>query len=308
VAYRSQLRRSRVEFGLTQAELALAAGVSRQLVAAVEAGVNTPAVDAGLRLARALDCSVEELFSAEELFGLKADNRRTDRGDAASRPELHDGPLVVAGCDPALAVAEAMLATAGPASLLALDGTSGTALQALRGGTIHAAVVHGPAGRLPCPPTDVIRLHLARWQVGLGIASGLSASSLTTCLQQSVPVVQRQDTAASQHALRRAVRALGQTLPRGLVACGHGDAARAAAGLRCAAITTESAALRNGLRFEPLEVHTVEIWLERRWESHPGFGALGAVLSGRAFFDRISQLGGYDLSGCGSVLPVTPPV
>ncbi len=301
MAYRSQLRRRRLELGLTQTELALAAGVSRQLVAAVEAGVNTPAVDAGLRLARALGCAVEELFASE------ADSHRPNLGAGGMRLEPDAGPLVVAGCDPALAVAEAMLASAGPARLLALDGTSGTALQALRDGTIHAAVVHGPVGRLPQTPMDVVRLQLARWQVGLGIASGLSARSLTACLEQSVPLVQRHHSAASQQALRRAACVLGRGLPRGLVASGHADAARAAAGLGCAAITTEGAALGSGLRFEPLELHTVEIWLERRWEAHPGFRALGAVLTSSAFFSGVSHLGGYDLSGCGEVLPATSP-
>jgi DNA-binding XRE family transcriptional regulator len=37
--------------------------VSRQLVVAVETGVNRPAVDAALGLARALGTTVEELFS-----------------------------------------------------------------------------------------------------------------------------------------------------------------------------------------------------------------------------------------------------
>jgi DNA-binding XRE family transcriptional regulator len=59
----SALRDQRLQCGFTQAELAARAGVSRQLVAAVEAGRNTPAVDAALRLTQALGTTVEELFS-----------------------------------------------------------------------------------------------------------------------------------------------------------------------------------------------------------------------------------------------------
>ena len=59
----SRLRERRLECGLTQTELAARAGVSRQLVAAVETGHNTPAVDAALRLARALATTVEALFT-----------------------------------------------------------------------------------------------------------------------------------------------------------------------------------------------------------------------------------------------------
>ncbi|MDE3131489.1 MAG: helix-turn-helix transcriptional regulator, partial [Acidobacteriota bacterium] len=59
-----QLQRQRVQLGLTQAELATRAGVSRQLVAAVEAGVNAPSVDSALRLAQTLGCPVEDLFAS----------------------------------------------------------------------------------------------------------------------------------------------------------------------------------------------------------------------------------------------------
>ena len=60
----SALRTHRLECGLTQAELAARAGVSRQLVAAVESGQNMPAADTAIRLARALATSVEELFAS----------------------------------------------------------------------------------------------------------------------------------------------------------------------------------------------------------------------------------------------------
>lgn len=301
MSHGNRLRRHRVELGVTQAELALAAGVSRQLVAAVEAGVNAPAVDAGLRLARALGCT------AEDLFGETVQERRGPRGDSPGL-ENTTGPLVVAGCDPALSVAEVMLSDAGPAGLLALDATSGTALRSLRDGGIHAAVVHGRASRLPRPPVDVIRMQLAHWQVGLGLAPGLSARSLTACLEQAVPIVQRQDSAASQQALLRAAASLGRDLTTGPVASSHVEAARAAARLGCAAITTEGAAVAGGLRFASLETHTVELWLGRRWETHAGFHTLGNLVTSSGFANRVSQLGGYDLSGCGTVLGDMPPV
>src|SRR5947209_4168136 len=60
----SKLRDKRLRAGLTQSELAARAGVSRQLVAAVEAGQNAPGVDAALRLAGVLGTTVEELFAA----------------------------------------------------------------------------------------------------------------------------------------------------------------------------------------------------------------------------------------------------
>jgi hypothetical protein len=209
----------------------------------------------------------------------------------------------VAGCDPALAIAEAMLPGAGSPAVLALDATTGTALRSLRSGCVHAAVVHGRPGRLKRTMVDVNRLQLAHWQVGLGLAPRLKQRTLAACLERNVPIVQRQEGAASQQALRRAVKALDRDLPPGIVTSGHLEAARAAAAIGCAAITTEGAALISGLRFVPLELHTVEIWVDRRWEGHRGHDALRNLLASGAFAARVARLGGYDLTGCGEQLP-----
>ncbi len=57
-----RVRERRRALGLTQQQLAERAGVSRQTLVAIEAGRLTPSVAVALRLARALDCAVEELF------------------------------------------------------------------------------------------------------------------------------------------------------------------------------------------------------------------------------------------------------
>jgi DNA-binding XRE family transcriptional regulator len=334
----SRLRERRIECGLTQAELAARAGVSRQLVAAVEAGHNAPAVDAALGLARALATTVEDLFSpgpgtvvaalgtelpdgAPVKVGRVGDRlvaaELADHGVAGAGWAKPDGVirggrvrlfagasprgLVLAGCDPALGVAEAMLDGLGPSSLLALSTATGTGLAALAGGTIHGAVVHGPSGELPDPPGPVVRLHLARWQVGLGLAGPVRSRSLEDVLAGKAPIAQRDPAAASQQALERAAAKAGTGgPPRGPRAGGHIEAARIAATLGCAALTTEAAARAFGLHFLPLEEHVVQIWLARRWGDHPGIEALGNLLSGGAFTERIAGFGGYDLAGCGS--------
>jgi len=274
----SPLRRHRLALGLTQAELAAAAGVSRQLVVAVETGVNVPAVDAALRLATALQASTEELF-----------------GDAMG----HGHAIVVAGCDPAMAIAHEML---GADRMVVLDAPTDTALAALRAGGVHAAVVHGPLGLLPASPPAVTRLHLARWQVGLAAPVALALHSLEACLERSVPIVQRQETAASQQGLRRACAALGRELPAGAVASGHAEVARMAVAARCAGITTEGAARENHLSFIPLEEHTVEVWISGRAGGERTTQAFSELLAGRDFQRRASRLGGYDLSACGVAL------
>jgi transcriptional regulator with XRE-family HTH domain len=341
IAIPSTLRERRQHARLTQAELAGRAGVSRQLVQAVEAGENTPAVDAALRLARALSCTVEELFTStpsaivpalgdavpddtplrvgrvgDQLVAAELADHGT-AGETWARPDgvIEDGRLrlfggaspaglVIAGCDPALGLAEAALQGSGSSSLLVLSASTGVALRALARGTLHGAVVHGPARGLPAPAVPVIRMHLARWHVGLATPGELQHCSLEAVCGGDVPVAQRDPAAASQQAFDRALRRAGLPRPDGPSVNGHIDAARTAAIRRCAAVTTEGAARAFGLDFRPLEEHSVQVWLDERWRGHQSIAALGNVLTSRAFRERVAQFGGYDLTDCGS--PVAP--
>jgi DNA-binding XRE family transcriptional regulator len=336
----SRLRERRQECGLTQTALARRAGVSRQLVAAVEAGHNAPAVDAALRLAHALATTVENLFADEPSavvsalggplrdgvplrLGRVADQlvaaELDDHGIAGARwanpdavleagrlrvfPAAAPAAIVIAGCDPALGVAEAMLSGLGPRSLLAISASTGTAIAALERGGLHAAVVHGPPGRLPEPPVPVVRWHLARWRVGLGVSRQIQGGSIESVLRAERPVAQRDPAASSQRAFEQAIAQIGiAQAPQGPRAAGHIDAARLAATLTGVGVTTEGAARAFDLRFLSLEDHAVEIWLAERWLDHPASSALGELLRSTAFTDRVSQFGGYDLTGCGTTV------
>jgi hypothetical protein len=209
--------------------------------------------------------------------------------------------LILAGCDPALGVAETMLQGLQLRSLLTLPAATGVALQALAAGSIHAAVVHGRDAELPTAPVPVVRLHFARWQVGVGHPAALEARGLELLLESGLPIVQREPAASSQQAFYRAAGALGlREPPPAAIAEGHIDAARTAALLGCAAVTTESAAWAFELGFVPLEEHTVEIWVAERWVDHPALDALTNLLSSAAFTDRVRRFGGYELAGCGT--------
>lgn len=65
-AIQNRVREFRDARGLSQAALCAAVGLSRQSVHAIESGRALPAVDVALRLARALECRVEELFGTAE--------------------------------------------------------------------------------------------------------------------------------------------------------------------------------------------------------------------------------------------------
>jgi putative molybdopterin biosynthesis protein len=62
----NQVRRRRLAVGLSQSALAERCGLTRQAVSAIEAGQYVPNTVVALRLARALGCTVEELFSLAE--------------------------------------------------------------------------------------------------------------------------------------------------------------------------------------------------------------------------------------------------
>ena len=61
----NRLREFRKNQGMTQVQLAELVGCKQGLVSLYERGVNTPSLHNALRLARALDTTVEELFGGE---------------------------------------------------------------------------------------------------------------------------------------------------------------------------------------------------------------------------------------------------
>lgn len=63
---RNRLREERARLNLTQADLAVMVGVSRKTINTVENGVFVPSTVLALRLARALDTTVEKLFQLAE--------------------------------------------------------------------------------------------------------------------------------------------------------------------------------------------------------------------------------------------------
>ena len=81
----SRVRERREALALSQVALAERAGLSRQSIGAIEAGRATPAVDVALRIARALDCQVEELFGggAQTSLALAEPGARTVAGRVA---------------------------------------------------------------------------------------------------------------------------------------------------------------------------------------------------------------------------------
>jgi putative transcriptional regulator len=62
----NRIKERRAELGLTQAELAERVGVTRKTVNTVENGIFTPSTLLALKLAEAVDLTVEQLFWIQE--------------------------------------------------------------------------------------------------------------------------------------------------------------------------------------------------------------------------------------------------
>lgn len=328
----ARLRDLRARAGLTQARLAARAGVSRQLVGAVEAGRHLPRLDAGVALAAGVGVSAESLLRAEAsvVAGIVSAppegaavrvGRVGDRWVCAHLPvtgeswapadglvgrdgvDLFPGArpgTVVVGCEPAIGLVERRLAEGGGPAVLAVPASTAAALQALERGRAHAAVVHGPEDALPEPPVPVRRQHVARWRVGLTGPADAPRGSWRAALAGDAPVAQREPGAAVQAAFQRAVTQAGDRLPDGPVVTGHVEAARRTRVDGFVAVSIEPVARACRLGFHPLEAHAVQLWVAAEWAHDPGVEAVGEELASSSLHRRLAAVGGYDLEACGA--------
>ena len=327
-----RLRAARESAGLSQQDLATRAGVSRQLVGAVEAGRHLPRVDSALALASVLGVTVDSLFGAVSVPIDIASGRtppdgalvRVGRvGDQSVTASIRVGPdgwdaadgivsegrinsfsgagpgIVVGGCEPGLILLERMLRTGG-ASAVAVNLTSTGALACLLAGRLHAAVVHGPEADLAGRAQDlaVTRFHLARWQVGIAAGPDAAKGWWKRALTGKVPVVQREPGAGVQRAFRNAVPKASQIVP-GPLAGSHIEAARWAMAMDIPAVTMEPAARAVGAGFHPIEVHNAQLWVTQSWVNDVVVEEAIAILVGSRFRRQLAEVGGYDLEGLG---------
>jgi putative molybdopterin biosynthesis protein len=85
MAVKSKIGEIRKNAGLTQTNLAEAAGISRQAYIAIEAGKSVPSTEIALRLARILETTVEDLFWLDD--GSDKPSQAELIGEPASAPE-----------------------------------------------------------------------------------------------------------------------------------------------------------------------------------------------------------------------------
>lgn len=322
------LRSFRISTGLTQSELARRAGVSRQLVGAVEAGRHLPRVDAALALAEALGVPVDSLFGSERppvdaLSGeptatgamvrsgrvgdriVTAGVRLGPEGWGAADGAVEGGRVstfaspapgpVIAGCEPGLQLLESVLRSRGVGAV-AIGASTAAARAALRAGRLHAAVVHGAAPAEAEP--GVVRFGVASWRVGLSAEPDAPAGWVQRALGGATPVIEREPGAGVQAAFE-AARTGAPDRSHVRRAGSHLEAVSWALATGLPAVTIEPAARAVGAQFHAIETHVAELWVAEQWlDERSMLAALEVLTSGR-FRRQLSAVGGYDLTSCG---------
>jgi molybdate-binding protein/DNA-binding XRE family transcriptional regulator len=155
------LRAARAQLGISQAELAHRAGVTRQAVSAIESGKAAPTMAVALRLARVLGRRVDDLFRlVDELPTISAELIDT-RPQADGTPATTDGPSTGSVRVQVANVGGRLLARP-------LTGAAGVALTLPRAN----GIAHVQSDSMPAGP-----VRRGRARAGSSAASGAAAES-----------------------------------------------------------------------------------------------------------------------------------
>ena len=191
----NRVRQRRIQLGMTQAELAERAGISRTTITAIEGNQLFTSVASALALSEAMETTVEALFGrgddteSTEVWAWKPANSSPSHwraevmgkiicypatvnpaltllpdpsiSRANSSLDLRAGEtLVLAGCDPAAGILASHFAAVAGLRLIVLPRSSRDALQMLRDGLVHLAGIHFTSGQEPNQNQDSIRTEL----------------------------------------------------------------------------------------------------------------------------------------------------
>lgn len=335
------LRAQRLQRGLSQGALADLAGVSRQALWAVESGRQVPSTAFALRLARALDCTVEALFSLAEEHVVEARAlgdvpvgarvriasvdeqpvafaaRGAERADGvvrAARASALDvalfGPpperVAIAGCAPLIGLAAHHTPHA-----YWVSANSARALAALRDGLVHVAGIHleSEAGQghhdivqAALPDVALTVVSFTTWRVGLVLPAG-NPRGITS----AADVV-----AAGLRCVQREDGAAVRTLQErwigasdGPLAASHDEVARLVRwGLADVGVAIEPVALEYQLHFVPLIEERFDLVVPTARLAQDAVAQFLNTLERPTFKADAAACSGYDMAGSGHAAEV----
>lgn len=354
--------------GLAAASLAQMVGVTRQTIYAIEAGSYVPNTLVGLRLARALGVTVEDLFSlpdetlnatplCEDVALLPASGDlvpgqpvqlcEVDGTLVATAPapaawylppsdavvsgraparhkakvQLHQpisdfkNRLLLAGCDPAMAVLARYLQPAG-VELVLHHQNSSQSLSLLKKGLVHIAGTHlrdpdtGESNisvvNRTFAPGSVAVVSFALWEEGLITAAGnpKAIRGLEDIARKNVRLINREPGAGSRKLLDTHLLHLGVDARRitgyDRAAPGHLAAAwEVKSGAADCCVATRAAARTFGLNFTPLETSRYDFVVAKQHLSLPAVETLFDAINHLNFRLKLQWAGGYDTAVTG---------
>jgi molybdopterin molybdotransferase/putative molybdopterin biosynthesis protein len=231
-----------------------------------------------------------------------------------------DATLIVAGCDPAVAILIAWMARAGSQiNAIALPCSSGRALAALADGSVHVAGAHlrdPKSGDYNLAPVRnavgrgrICVVNFARWEVGLVTAEGNPRGIRNFCdlARRDVRIVNRERGSGARQVLDEALSE-ADLKPKQIAGyedevAGHLEIAAAVQhGDADAGVTLRVAAEAYGLGFIPLREERYDLAIpETELESAPVSRMLDALTS-RRFAREVAQLCAYDTTRMGEEL------
>jgi putative molybdopterin biosynthesis protein len=310
--------------GLSQRQLALAAGITRQGIGAIESGRSQPSVVLALALAHALGTTVEELFGANvepappsaRVAVAVIDGRTVSHALAgdhlAMEPAETPAPNVfIGGCDLAVGLlSRHAMARSGNLRALWLTMTNRAALEALAQGRLHAAVVHGDVPKQQAQQMSAF----ARFEVATTHAGWLFAHGNPLGLRGAADLTRRKARLANRPAGAGARRLLDDRLrradvdPRRVIGydrevAGQLDAGRAVAqGFVDAAVGMASVAHVFDLDFIALREERCVLLVPKAAVRTPEIRALLDALRSAPYRRDLEALASYDVSRTGELL------
>jgi molybdate-binding protein len=228
--------------------------------------------------------------------------------------------ILVAGCDPALAILSGHHARRFAARRLTwLNASSAAALDALARGHVHLAGSHlfdEESGEFNVPfvrrlfaGRPMLVINFARWEQGFVVPSGnpRHIRKVEDLAGSKTRLIQREKGAGARSLLERLMRKVrvkaDDVATSGEVARSHVGVAQAVAmGVADVGVATRAAALSFGLGFVPLAQERFDLVLPAAQAEDARIARLLDTLSSRSFRRELTCLGGYDVSNSGAAV------
>lgn len=342
------IKARRLERKWSQLELAERAGISRAAVSGIEGQRLVPSVATALGLARVFECQVEDLFGgganprheltwawdpptlpwrfwqAEvggqvRLFPVDRTGETTllhdgvygRRDDLVADSSLARQTLVMAGCDPAVAVLATEYQRRSGMRLLALSRSSRSSLELLKRQLVHVAGIHFSTPEDHEGNVRLVREVLgeeyclvrgATWQAGIVVSSGVKAGSITSLIRSKVRWVGREVGSGARHCLDQLLKPEHHYLALAADHRGVSEAVRA--GWADAGVCLRLVGEEAGLQFLPVQSETYDLCFPSSLQHDPRIQSLVTLLQSPAYHKVLSDLPGYDVKLVGEIQTV----